>query len=225
MKKILTVFLSISMLIYAVGCSKKPQTADDYADKLVRGEIQPNADTDAATNNGKTSETEDTTQGIELDIPVDVLSGLVDTVDNEYKSIEVLPIDSASFFIGKQLRLVSFLSGHDMTFTYESNIKARFTRDALTISYPNSENDNRPTTVTNRIYEISEPVTTPGGNQYVYIAFGEHELTEDNKEFSSDCLMFIKMSDTVDMGEAAADTYVLLIESQFPDRYELFKVE
>ena len=57
------------------------------------------------------------------------------------------------------------------------------------------------------------------------IAFGNHDLTEDNKEFNTDCFALIKMRDDIDMGDAKAEAYVLLIEDAMPDTYEIFKIE
>ncbi|MDD6763443.1 MAG: hypothetical protein PUD92_07445 [Clostridiales bacterium] len=44
MKKVLTAFLALTILLTAASCGRKIQTAEDYADKLVSGEVEPDAD-------------------------------------------------------------------------------------------------------------------------------------------------------------------------------------
>ena len=113
---------------------------------------------------------------------------------------------------------------HTITFKYDQNITAAVTDSVLVINYKN--NDGSDHTRTNYVYAApDEPFISPGGRNFAIVAFGDHEITEENKEFLTDCFMLIKMRDDVDMSIAPADTYVLLIESAAPDTYELFKIE
>ena len=171
-----------------------------------------------------TSEEENASEGVQIEIPVEELGKLVDAADDEYKSFEVLPVDSTNFFLGKKLRLVATFNDHQMTFFYDQNITATVTDSALAMNYKNSEGTDQ--TLANYVYAApGEPFTSPGGRNFAIIAFGDHEITEENKEFSTDCFMLIKMRDDIDMSIAPADTYVMLIESEMPEVYELFRVE
>ncbi len=161
---------------------------------------------------------------VELDVDVKTLEALVDEADSEYKSFEIVPIESADFFVGKKLHLVSFLKDHNMSFIYDSNIFTTISKEKLTITY-NDEND-KPVVAMNNIYKLSAPMTTPGGNKYIYAAFGSRALTEDIKDdYNTDCIVQIKMRDDVNMQGHDADTYIMLIESAVPDQYEIFMVE
>ena len=221
MKRILAALLAASMLFAVSACGDKKDSAEEHARKLASGEIEPDAEVDKNAEKG--TDADKSANKITLETDVDGFSAIVDAFDEDYKSIEAQPISSADFFIGKQLRLAAHMKDHQMTMMYDQDIKALFTQNTLTMNYVK---DEKPVEVKNLVYEVSDPVTTPGGRNYIYVNFGSHPLTEDNKAFSTDCLMLVKMvSDKVDMGDAKADTYVLLIESAMSDQYELFKVE
>lgn len=163
-------------------------------------------------------------EGVEIEIPISELAAQIDKAEDDYKSFEILPIDNADFFLGKTLRMAASIENHEMTNVYASNITAKFERNYLEMHYPDADGNTQD--AANYVYKVSEePFTTNGGRKFIVMAFGDHELTEENKEFSTDCFVLIKMADKVDMGEASADTYVMMIESAFPDRYEIFKVE
>ena len=197
------------------------ESAADASENIVTGD---NTDADAAD-----AEEKGNSDGVQIEIPVEELGKLVDAADEAYKSFEVLPVDSADFFLGKKLRLVATLQDddsqkHTMKFMYDQNITATVTDAVLAMKYKNGEGIDQ--THANYVYAVSdEPFTSPGGRNFAIVAFGDHEITEENKEFLTDCFVLIKMRDDVDMSIAPADTYVLLIESAMPEVYELFKVE
>lgn len=235
MKKIIIAFLAITMAASIAGCGKKTETAEDYADKLVSGEIQPDVDvkerkdTEAPSAEAENQSAEkdinsEDEKAVEIEIPIAELARIVDNADNEYKSFEIQDISSNDFFYGKNLRLVAALKDHEMTYLYEQNITASFKDRIVTMTY--TDKDNKQQEIKNLIYAMPEhPVESTEGRKFSVVAFGDHELTNENKTFSTDCLALIKMRDDVDMKDAKADTYVLLIESAIEGQYEIFKVE
>ena len=233
------VVAAIIILIVALSGKSSKDTQNNATEKIATEAptetAEPENDieeSDTAAEDGDTepeTDAEGETEGVQIEIPVAELGKLVDDADDAYKSFEVVPVDSADFFLEKKLRLVATLedddSGkHNMTFLYDQNITATVTDSVLAMNYKNSDGDDQ--TLANYVYAApQEAFTSPGGRNFAVVAFGDHEITEENKEFLTDCFMLIKMRDDVDMSIAPADTYVLLIESAMPEVYELFRVE
>lgn len=205
---------------------KHGKTQDNITPEVQTESASP--ENNAAPDNSE-DDKDDSDGGVQIEIPVEELGKLVDAADEAYKSFEVLPVDSTDFFLGKKLRLVATLQdddsgSHTMTFLYEQNITATITDGVLMMNYKDSDGADK--TLANYVYAApTEPFTSPGGRKFAIVAFGDHDITEENKEFSTDCFMLIKMRDDVDMSIAPSDTYVMLIESAMPETYELFKVE
>lgn len=162
-------------------------------------------------------------EGIQIEVPVGELSEYVDKAENDYKSFELLPIESTDFFMNKTLNLVAMVENHEMSRIDNPIMSVKFTDDFVTMKYP--DKDGNETEAVNYVYTVSKPAKTGEGNHYVIVAFGDHEMTEEDKEFNTDCLALIKMKEGIDMGPNQADTYVLMIESQFPEQYKILKVE
>ena len=219
---------AIIILIVASPWKSSKNTQRSIPENIA-SEVPAETDTPENDIEENAAENEGNPEGIQIEIPVEELGKLVDAADEAYKSFEVVPVDSADFFLDKKLRLVATLQdddsgSHTMTFLYDQNITAAVTESALVMNYKNGDGDDQ--TLANYVYAAPrEAFTSSGGRKFAIVAFGDHEITEENKEFLTDCFMLIKMRDDVDMSIAPADTYVLLIESSMPEVYELFKVE
>ena len=244
MKKILTVLLAALMLAAVSGCGGGKETADSYADKLARGEIEPDVEIeeDERGVSHRKSEDDDITDDYEIEddeLPENVggetveypdaslavseteMAALVDAFDNDYKSFEIIDIPSADFFIDKKLRLAALVQNHELENRYDAGITALFTRKALSIDYvSNGENIHNECTV----YKLADtPVTTPEGNSFSYIAYGDGANPSE-----SDSIIGIAALVTingVDMADAAADEYVMFIETSDTSLYQIFKIE
>lgn len=232
MKKIVTVLLAAAMLVFASACGKKKNDDNSSAEEIKsRANISENAksgmETETSTEepDPETAKRVETIKKILEDMPIGELNEYVDKAENDYKSFELLPIESSDFVIGKKLKLVATIEDHKMSFVSQMNMHAEVTNEVLSITYPDSENEGEEKKAANYVYGVTEPVTTEGGGQYIAVAFGDHELTEENSDYNIDCFALIKMRDDVDMQGSTAESYVLLIEKGFPDKYEIFEAE
>ncbi len=218
MKKILTVFFALTIALSVSACGRKTETAEDYADKLVSGEIEPDVEIEEKSEAPETEET----PAVTLALSEEDMGKLVDTAANDYKSFTIQPIDSPDFFVGKQLRAVATIQDHQMTNVYANDIETKFTNDSLTIKYIS---DGEPAEQNCIVYMIADKVAvSPENRQFSYVAYGEDEISSETTDGTIGIVTLIKMSDNVDMGEAAADTYIMLQETSNEGVYEIFKV-
>ncbi|MBQ3426159.1 MAG: hypothetical protein IJH37_03320 [Clostridia bacterium] len=239
MKRLLTIFIAAAMLISASACGKKDKDenlsaeeiksraniAEDAKDGQDGTDGTDGADGAAATADPETEKRAEEIKDILEDMPIGELSEIVDTAENEYKSFELLPIEDTSFVIGKKMKLVATIADHQMSFVSQKDIKAEVTNEYISISYSDPEKEGERITKPNYVYGITDPIKTEGGSQYIAVAFGDHELTTENSNFLTDCFALIKMRDDVKIEGSDAETYVLLIEKDYPDKYEIFEVE
>ena len=228
MKKILTILLAAAMLVSASACGKK-----DKEENLSAEEIKSRANIAEDAKNGQDAETGDEEAAKRAEeirkilegMPIGEMNELIDTAENEYKSFELLPIEDTSFIIGKKLKLVATIEDHQMSMVAKANMRAEVTNELLSITYPDPEKDGEEVKAANYVYGVTDPVTTEGGCQYIAVAFGDHELTEENSDYNIDCFALVKMRDDVEIDDSDAETYVMLIEKSFPDRIEIFEVK
>lgn len=231
-----------AMLLMTAGCSEEKETAESYADKLVSGEIQPQNDSysENESNSPETKteaaeETEDTNEavsgsedetdsdGVNIDVSDEQMAGLIDQAGEEYSSFDFQPIGSADFFLDKDLRVVAVVKDHQLTSRYAANIKTMFSNDRMMISY---DTDGQTVSSEYYVYTISDEIKkTPNGHEYTYVVYGNEPITGSEVQGTIGILTKVKLPSDIQMGEAASDSYVFLIEASNPGVYELFKEE
>lgn len=239
MKRFLTAAIAVMMLISAAGCGSHRDTAEEHAEKLARGEVEGNAKVakDAATPaveiptadpaiNINAEVKDDGTA--EFNINTEKTGEYIDKAENDYKSFSLLPVQSADFFKNKKLKLMAIVEDHKMSFVEELGMTLEVTDETIKVTSPDGNGGMKETV--NRSYMTSDPVTSPGGASYIVYAFGDHELSKDNSEYNVDCFALIdKPQDSAAPEDPSkvvpAGQYVMLIETVFPARYELFKAE
>lgn len=232
MKKLILVFFSVVLLATVSSCGKKQEeTADSYLNKLVNGEIDPDVKVeDTAEETEKTEpddqlkEVSESDQGVTVNLPYtdEQMGEFVDALD-KYKSLEILPLDSPDFMIDKQLRLVAVIQDNTITNLYSSEIRSKFTKDTLNMQYiQNGEQVNTDYIVYTTANEIQ---TSAAGHQYTYTAYGSEEISSEMTDGAIAIINKVKISDSVDMGEGTAESYVLLQETSNPGVYEVFRIE
>lgn len=232
MKKLILVFFSVVLLATVSSCGKKQEeTADSYLNKLVNGEIDPDVKVeDTAEETEKTEpddqlkEVSESDQGVTVNLPYtdEQMGEFVDALD-KYKSLEILPLDSPDFMIDKQLRLVAVIQDNTITNLYSSEIRLKFTKDTLNMQYiQNGEQVNTDYIVYTTANEIQ---TSAAGHQYTYTAYGSEEISSEMTDGAIAIINKVKISDSVDMGEGTAESYVLLQETSNPGVYEVFRIE
>lgn len=219
MKKILTVFFALTIVLSASSCGNKTETAEDYADKLVTGEVEPDVE---VVEKSETPAAEAEKPAVNLAVSDEDMGKLVDTAANDYKSFTIQPIDSPDFFVGKQLRVVATIQDHEMTNVYASDIETEFTNDSLIIKYTT---DGEQVEKNYIVYTIADKVAeSPENRQFSYVAYGEDEISAETTDGTIGIMTLIKLRDDIDMGEAAADTYIMLQETSNDGVYEILKV-
>ena len=257
MKRFITAAIAVMMLISAAGCGSHRETAEEHAEKLARGEVESKAkiaeDAAAPKDEAATAKNDEAAKDdkakpeiptadpalnikaevkddgtAEFSINTNKTSEYIDKAENDYKSFSLLPVQSADFFKNKKLKLVAVIENHKMSFIEGLDMTLEVTDQTIKVTAPDGNGGAKDTV--NRTYMLSDPITTPGGAQYVVLAFGDHELSKDNSDYNVDCFALIdKPQDTVAPEDPSkvipAGQYVLLIETVFPERYELFKVE
>lgn len=235
MKKLILVLIAAATVMTAASCGKEEkETADSYLDKLVNGEIDPDvevADSAAETENASEANGEkqsevvsENSSGVTVNLPYtsEQMGEFVDALD-KYESLEILPIDSPDFIIDKQLRLVAVIQDNTITNLYSSEIKSKFTQDSLNMQYiENGQQVNADYIVYTTANEIQ---TSPSGHQYTYTAYGSEAISSEMTDGAIAIVNKVKISESVDMGEGAAESYVLLQETSNPGVYEVFRIE
>ena len=243
-KKIIYAVTAAAILFAGSGCSKDEEEEKSYAEKLVSGEIQPDveyADPDDTEDEKETSEpakanhndnnTDDAAPATEAVVATKVnlgitdaeMAGYIDQAAEEYSSFEYQPIGSADFFLNKNLKMAASVSNHELSNVYAANIITSFTNDSMKMSY---ETDGQTVSGEYYVYTVSNEVkTTPNGNEYTYVAYGDQPITSSETDGTIGVVARVKLPESVDMGDAAADSYVFLIETSNPGVYELFKEE
>lgn len=232
MKKLILVFFSVVLLLGVSSCGKEQEeTADSYLNKLVNGEIEPDVkvenkaeETEKTETDNKPNDVSDGEQNITVNLPYtdEQMSEFVDALD-KYKSIEILPLDSPDFIMGKQLRLVAVIQDNTLTNLYSSEIKSKFTKDTLNMQYiQNGEQVNTDYIVYTTANEVQ---TSAAGHQYTYTAYGSEEISSEMTDGAIAIINKVKISESVDMGDGAAESYVLLQETSNPGVYEVFRIE
>ncbi|MGN0181732.1 MAG: hypothetical protein ACI4DP_04880 [Candidatus Ornithomonoglobus sp.] len=221
MKKILTVFFALTIVLSATSCGNKTETAEDHVDKLVSGEIEPDVEVEEKIEQSETEETEEK-PAVSLAVSDEDMGKLVDAVDNDYKVITIQPIDSPDFFVGKQLRVVATIQDYKLTNVYASDIETKFTDDSLSIKYTS---DGEQVEQNYIVYTIADKVlVSPENRQFSYVAYGDKEITSETTDGTIGIMTLIKLREDVKMGEAAADTYIMLQETSNEGVYEILKV-
>lgn len=235
MKKLILVLIAAATVLTAASCGKEEkETADSYLDKLVSGEINPDvevADSAAETESvseadeeNKSEVTSENSAGVTVNLPYtsEQMGEFVDALD-KYESLEILPIDSPDFIINKQLRLVAVIQDNTITNLYSSEIRSKFTQDSLNMQY--IENDQM-INADYIVYTTANAIqTSPAGHQYTYTAYGSEAISSEMTDGAVAIVNKVKISDSVDMGEGKAESYVLLQETSNPNVYEVFKIE
>lgn len=222
MKRIITVFLALTVALAMSGCGKK--NTKIYADQLVDGDVQADAEVDLSKKKPEPTEEQKKEDNVKLDVTNDELGAMIDSFDEEYKSISVMPLESPDFFVGKDLRAVAYVQNHEMSFVYEVGINAKFTEDTLSMSYP--DQDGNMTNNTYNVYTVSpEILKTAGGRDYSYVAYGTEEITSDKTDGTIAVMAMVTVDDKVDMGAGKSDKYVMLAETAQDGTYQLFKIE
>lgn len=232
MKKLILVFFSVVLLLGVSSCGKEQEeTADSYLNKLVNGEIEPDVkvenkaeETEKTETDNQPNDVSDGEQNITVNLPYtdEQMSEFVDALD-KYKSIEILPLDSPDFIMGKQLRLVAVIQDNTLTNLYSSEIKSKFTKDTLNMQYiQNGEQVNTDYIVYTTANEVQ---TSAAGHQYTYTAYGSEEISSEMTDGAIAIINKVKISESVDMGDGAAESYVLLQETSNPGVYEVFRIE
>lgn len=237
MKKIVTLTLAAMLLVFSAGCGTHKETAEEHAAKLARGEIKPNAN--VSENAGEPMEIPTVEPGIKQDavikddgtaefsIGTAKTSEYIDTAENDYKSFSFLQLESADFFKNKRLTLVATIEDHSMSFLEDIGYTLTVTDEYLEIT--GKDADGNDSTAANYVYLTTDVLSSPGGLDYVILAFGDHVLAADDADYNVDCFALIDMpKDSVSEDGSKvieAGQYVLLIETIFPQRYELFRIE
>lgn len=232
MKKLILVFFSVVLLLGVSSCGKEQEeTADSYLNKLVNGEIEPDVkvenkakETEKTETDNQPNDVSDGEQNITVNLPYtdEQMSEFVDALD-KYKSIEILPLDSPDFIMGKQLRLVAVIQDNTLTNLYSSEIKSKFTKDTLNMQYiQNGEQVNTDYIVYTTANEVQ---TSAAGHQYTYTAYGSEEISSEMTDGAIAIINKVKISESVDMGDGADESYVLLQETSNPGVYEVFRIE
>lgn len=235
MKKIIAVILLIAIAFSAAGCGDKTETVEEYNKKLVSGEIDPDVKKISKDkkkdkkSDDKSDDKEDKniniadSSGVSISIPEEELASLVDASDEEYASLEVVDMPSENFFMGKKLNAVAILSQHEMTMLQKGAITMEINNTNLTFNYMAGEEAQQKEAF---IYKISPRIlTTSAGRDYTYIVYGTEPITEGEINGTVGIIRMIKMKGNVDMGENAADTYILYEETSQSGSYYLMTVE
>ncbi|MGN1116822.1 MAG: lipoprotein [Candidatus Ornithomonoglobus sp.] len=218
MKKILTVLFALTVALSVSACGNKTETADDYADKLVNGEVEPDVE---VVEKSEAPETEEK-PAVNLAVSDEDMGKLVDAAADDYKSFTIQSIDSPDFFVGKQLRVVATIQDHQMTNVYASCIETKFTNDSLEIKYTSDGEQIEQRYI---VYTIADKVAvSPKNRQFSYVAYGDQEISSETTDGTIGIMTLIKMREDIDMGEAAADTYIMLQETSNEGVYEILKV-
>lgn len=237
MKKFIYAITAAAILFTASGCSKDDEE-ESYADKLVSGEVQPDveySDTDDTAEEQNTSEpmrmndnnalaTEEAAETrVNLGITDAEMAGYIDQAAEEYSSFEFQSIGNADFFLDRNLRMAASVRDHELSNVYAANILTSFTNDSMKMSY---DTDGQTVSGEYYVYTVSDEIkTTPNGHEYTYVAYGDQPITSAETEGTIGVISRVKLPESVDMGDAAADSYVFLIETSNPGVYELFKEE
>lgn len=217
MKRIIIGILAIAMAASFAGCGKKSDSAEEYADKLVSGEIEPDVKIV-----DRTEAPEEVQPAVNLALSDEDMGKLVDAAGNEYKSFTIQDIDSPYFFIGKTMRMVATIQDHQMTNVYASDIETKFERNSLSIKYTS---EDKPVEQEYIVYAVADKVVkSPENRQFSYVAYGDKEITSETTDGTIGVLALIKMRDDIDMGEAKADNYVMLMETSNNGVYQILKV-
>lgn len=231
MRKIILAVLAVSIMAALSGCKEKKETADSYADKLVNGEISVDESKDYDDNSDVKQDNKDDEKETVTDKPTNVNLGItdeemasyIDKAASDYESFEFKSIESPDFFLNKKLRIAASVSDHKLNNIYSADIEATFNNSSMTMEY---ESDGQRVNNEYYVYKVSDEVkTTPGGIQYTYVAYGDQQITSESTDGTIAVLARLSLPDTVDMGEAAADSYIMMIETSNNGVYELFKEE
>lgn len=241
MKKIITMISLLAIVFSVSACGEKTETVEEHNKKLVSGEISPDVkkkskdkDKDKKSNDKSddTSDKEDKqnenleiadSSGVSINIPEEDLAALVDASDEEYASFEVVDMPSANFFMGKKLNAVAMLSQHEMTMLQKGAITIEINNTNLTFDCATEEGAQQKSAF---IYKISPQVlTTSGDRDYTYIVYGTEPIADGEINGTVGIIRVIKMKDSVDMGENAADTYILYEETSQSGSYYLMTVD
>lgn len=231
MRKIILAVLAVSIMAALSGCKEKKETADSYADKLVNGEISVDESKDYDDNSDVKQDNKDDEKETATDKPTNVNLGItdeemasyIDKAASDYESFEFKSIESPDFFLNKKLRIAASVSDHKLNNIYSADIEATFNNSSMTMEY---ESDGQRVNNEYYVYKVSDEVkTTPGGIQYTYVAYGDQQITSESTDGTIAVLARLSLPDTVDMGEAAADSYIMMIETSNNGVYELFKEE
>lgn len=235
MRKIILAVLLVSIMAALAGCKEEKETADSYADKLVNGEIEVDEskeyDDNSDVKEDKKADNKKDKKEIATDKPMNVNLGVtdeemasyIDKAASDYKSFNFQSIESPDFFLNKKLRIAASVSDHKLNNIYSAAIEATFNNSAMTMEY---ESEGQKVKNEYYVYTVSDEIkTTPGGIQYTYVAYGDQEITSESTDGTIAVLTRLSLPDTVDMGEASADSYIMMIETSNNGVYELFKEE
>lgn len=222
-------FAALSAIVFSISsCGNKAETVAEHNRKLVSGEIDPDVkkvkkDKKNDDSSEKKEEEIESSDTVTINIPEEELAELVDKSDNEYKSFETVDMPSANFFMGKKLNAVATLSNHEMTMLKKGAVTMEINNTNLTFDYTTNEGAQQKSVF---VYKISpEILKTAEGRDYTYIAYGTEPLAAGEINGTIGIIRTVKMKDSVDMGENAADTYILYEETSQSGSYYLMTVE
>lgn len=231
MRKIILAVIAISVMAAISGCKEEKETADSYADKLVNGEISvdeskeydDNSDAKEDKTTDKIETSTDKPLNVNLGITDEEMASYIDKAASDYESFEFQSIESPDFFLNKKLRIAASVSDHKLNNIYSADIEATFNNSSMTMEY---ESDGQRVKNEYYVYKVSDEVkTTPGGIEYTYVAYGDQQITSESTDGTIAVMARLSLPDSVDMGEASADSYIMMIETSNDGVYELFKEE
>lgn len=231
MRKIILAVIAISVMAAISGCKEEKETADSYADKLVNGEISvdeskeydDNSDAKEDKTTDKIETSTDKPLNVNLGITDEEMASYIDKAASDYESFEFQSIGSPDFFLNKKLRIAASVSDHKLNNIYSADIEATFNNSSMTMEY---ESDGQRVKNEYYVYKVSDEVkTTPGGIEYTYVAYGDQQITSESTDGTIAVMARLSLPDSVDMGEASADSYIMMIETSNDGVYELFKEE
>ncbi len=207
MKKIIITAVSLITVLSFTACNKKEKV-----------------DTPTPEPTAKATEQATVKPVVNLGVSDEEMGDIVDKAEDGYKSFEIIPVDTPDFFEGKKLRLAAMVSDHNMSMLYNANAQTEISNDKLVMDVPNESGE-----VTKNefiVYTMADEVKkSPNGEDFSYIAYGSDEITSEQTEGAIGIMCLVKLRDDIDMGEAAADSYVMLVETSNPDIYYMFKAE
>ncbi len=230
MKKYIVLALALCTALSLSACGKNNSKESGHADKLVKGKIAPKANiADDAKDLSKEAVPENEPEEYtskepiaddedivlaEYGTSIEQLDSIVDNAAEEYDLFSFMPVEAPDFFEEKTIRLALTIYNHETALQYEAGIDNVFTDDLYTIRNEQLEESYN-------VYAVSDRINiTPNGNQYSYVIYGA-----DNTDVTVGIMTRVRMSDDIDMGDAAANDHIMLLSAAQSGMMYVFKAE